>query len=79
MDIIKKMFKYKHEIVAIRLDGVCYDVYYIDTDTDYEDLTDNDVIVKAFLTENIMSAYYEFTVADIQNAKSVKLYKFVEV
>ena len=79
MDIVKKIFKHKHEIVAIRLDGVCYDVdCFMYADTDYTDLVDDDVIVKAYLTEDNMSAYYEFTVADLKNS-DVKLYKFVEV
>ena len=78
MDIIKKILKHKHEIVAIKLDGVCYDVDYINTDIDCTDLVDDDVIVKAYLTEDNMSAYYEFTVADLKNS-DVKLYKFVEV
>ena len=81
MDIIKEIFKHKHEIVAIRIDGVCYDIYYMNLDDviSHEQLADDDVIIEAYLLEDDVPAIYNFTVADIKNAKSVKLYKFVEV
>ena len=78
MNVIKKIIDHRHEIVAIRIDGVCYDVDYINTDIDYTDLVNDDVIVKAYLIENNMLEDYEFTVADLKNS-DVKLYKFVEV
>ena len=82
MNIIQKIINYHHEIVAIRIDGICYDIYYymnLDDVISHEQLADDDVIIKAYLLEDDIPAIYDFTVADIQNTKSVKLYKFVEV
>lgn len=81
MNIIQKIIDHRHEIVAIRIDGVCYDINYISLDDviSHDQLASDDVIIKAYLLEDDFPTIYDFTVADIQKAKSVKLYKFVEV
>ena len=76
MDIIKKIVKHRTELVGIRLDGTYYEVDYTSDDAQ----TDEDLLIRAYQIDGYdIVASYEFTVADIRNFKSVKLYRLQEI
>ena len=75
-NIIQKIIDNRHDIMVISIDGTLYGIYCISLDdvVSHDQLEDDDVIIKAYLSEDD----YYFTVGYIKNAKSVKLYKFIE-
>lgn len=82
LDILNKIIKHNTEITGIRVDGVLYNVDYVNTELqDIEDIENfDDTLVYAYqLDEDNMYLEYFFDVEDIKKAKTVVLYKLQEI
>ena len=92
IETLKKIFENYSEITGVRVNGIFYNVDYINTDiTSNYDLDDEselqevlendyDFLLKAYqIDENECYMGYDFSVQDIVEAKTVILYKLQKI